>query len=501
MSLGGEEIVGIVVDNSTPTRARFVSSNPPPVGEYVTIEYPRGEVLGLVERVGTRSFTLASLAGTYDPVLLEKLSSSQGAGDVYFECSARLLGDTERLEIPRLPPLPGSRVKLAPTDLLKRFFGGPDPYYVSIGVLASRPDVEVKVSVNKLVTRHTAVLAVTGAGKSNTVAVIVDGLAKIGGTVLILDFHGEYAASDIAGSRLKVIEPTLNPWHLSVAEFMVLVGIEPHYYNQERIFRKALEEVRKSGRGPFLEELLSAVEKVRTRRREESAAAAAVANKIEALIEKYGETIIRDDAVDPAAALEIGHVNVLDLSQIDEEAADVVVSHVLRQLLHERKKHKMGARSRVPTPVLVVVEEAHILAPRDGNTLSKYWLSRIAREGRKFGLGLMLVSQRPKALDPNILSQANNLIVLRIVEPSDQRHIQEASESLSEDLVEQLPSLNTGEAVVVGPFVKLPALVKIYKYRGKLGGTDPDVVREWMKATAHQRAEYAIEDPDYESLL
>jgi DNA helicase HerA-like ATPase len=136
-------------------------------------------------------------------------------------------------------------------------------------------------------------------------------------------------------------------------------------------------------------------------------------------------------------------------------------------------------KSQVPYPVLVVLEEAHILAPRDDETLSKYWLARVAREGRKFGIGLMIVSQRPKGLDPDILGQANNLIVLRIVEPSDQRHVQEASESLTSDLVEQLASLNTGEAVVTGPFVRVPALVKVDKFPGRLGGSDPDVVAEW----------------------
>ncbi|KSW12253.1 ATP synthase [Pyrodictium occultum] len=473
-------LLGFVVDNSTPIVARFVSSNPPPIGDYVLIEYPGGALLGLVEQVGTRSITLNALPGIYDPAIVEKLSGEMSEDDVFFECTARLLGDVDTLRMPRLPPLPGARVYQAPSELLQRVFGGKEPYRLRLGVLASRPDVPVYVDVNKLVTRHTAILAVTGAGKSNTVAVVVDRLVRIGGTVVIFDFHGEYLGSSLGG-RVNIIEPVLNPRRLSTSELMVLLGVEQRYYKQERILRRALKQVQETGeeeRGGFLETLARAVEHVSRRRNEDTSAAAAVVNKIESLQERYGD-IIRDDAVDPVSRIRPGYANVIDLSRVDRDAADAVASHVLRILLAERKRHRLTGSSQVPYPVLVVVEEAHILAPRDEETLSKYWLTRIAREGRKFGLGLMLVSQRPKGLDPEILSQANNMIVLRIVEPSDQRYVQAASESLSDDLVAHLPSLNTGEAVVVGPFIRIPALVRIDKYPGKLGGSDIDVVAEW----------------------
>ena len=478
---GLEKPLGFVVDNSTPVVARFVSSNPPPVGDYVVIEHPDGIVLGMVEHVGTRSITLNALPGVYDPAIVEKLSAEMGDEDVFFECTARLLGNVESLRMPRLPPLPGARVYRAPSNLLERVFGGKEPYWIRLGVLASRPDIPVYINVNRLVTRHTAILAVTGAGKSNTVAVIVDRLVRYGGTVLIFDFHGEYVGSSLGG-RVNVIEPMLNPRLLSIAELMVLLGIEQRYYNQERVLRKALAKLKEAGseeKGGFLDTLASIVEHMAHRRREESTAATAVVNKIESLRERYGE-IIRDDAVDPVSRIRPGYANIVDLSRVDRDAADAVVSHMLRIVLAERKRHKLTGSSQVPFPILIVVEEAHILAPRDEDTLSKYWLARIAREGRKFGVGLMLVSQRPKGLDPDILSQANNLVVLRIVEPSDQRYIQAASESLSDDLVAHLPSLNTGEAVVIGPFIRIPALVRIDKYEGCLGGADIDIVAEWQ---------------------
>ena len=131
-------------------------------------------------------------------------------------------------------------------------------------------------------------------------------------------------------------------------------------------------------------------------------------------------------------------------------------------------------------PVFFIIEEAHILAPNKRDSTSKYWIQRIAREGRKFGLGLCLVSQSPKSVDAETLSQANNMIILRLVEPKDQRHVQTASESLSEDLVKQLPSLNIGEALVLGLMTKVPTLVKINEFKGRQRGGDLNIIEQWQ---------------------
>ena len=88
------------------------------------------------------------------------------------------------------------------------------------------------------------------------------------------------------------------------------------------------------------------------------------------------------------------------------------------------------------------------------------------------------------------------MIVLRMVEPTDQRHVQQASEALSDDLLAQLPSLNVGEAVVLGMMVRAPALVKIDLYPYKPAGGDIDVVSEWSKKTASlEELEDLIEKP------
>ena len=140
------------------------------------------------------------------------------------------------------------------------------------------------------------------------------------------------------------------------------------------------------------------------------------------------------------------------------------------------------------------------MAPQNRKTESKLWISRIAREGRKFSVGLCMVSQSPKSLDSDALSQANNMIILRLVEPTDQSHVQRASESLSDDLIAQLPSLNIGEAIVLGLMTRIPTLVKIDEFKGKISGGDMNIVEEWSKSLKKKKEILEEQKREYEEL-
>jgi DNA helicase HerA-like ATPase len=107
----------------------------------------------------------------------------------------------------------------------------------------------------------------------------------------------------------------------------------------------------------------------------------------------------------------------------------------------------------------------------------------VAREGRKFGIGLGIVSQRPRNIDPNVLSQMGSLAIMKIVQDDDQQQIASAAESLSKDLLSQLPSLNIGDAVLIGQWVNLPAIVHVDEVKGKTAGSDLNAVVEWSEST------------------
>lgn len=487
-----KDCIGTCIGESSPTQAMFISKSMPRSGEYVTLGYEGKKVLGMVEGLVRGS---PSISGDIlDPNIVEKILRFEGEEEQYIRGNVKLLGEVETLEIPKIPPPPGTKINRADSAALQKIFGNGN---IKLGRLISHPDVEVFVDGNKMISRHLAVLAITGAGKSNTVSVIVDGILKLNGMPVIFDMHSEYANAQFSG--LKKISPKLNPIYLSADEFKILVDVGKEAYVQERYLRKAYSAAKekiREGSKEFIAEMISALEEVQASEEDftqsERNALVGVINKIEDFESKY-RGLVNPHVGDVLDEFEQGAANVMDLGSVDEDYADVIVSHVLRKILFKRKNKKIP-------PVFCILEEAHILAPAFRSTLSKYWIDRIAREGRKFGVGLCLVSQRPKSLDSNSLSQANNTIIMRLVEPSDQRHVQQASERLSDDLLSQLTSLNIGEAVVLGLMTKIPALVKIDKFEGKLSGGDPDIIGEWQSAARGRKEKVEKEKKEVDEL-
>ena len=133
-------------------------------------------------------------------------------------------------------------------------------------------------------------------------------------------------------------------------------------------------------------------------------------------------------------------------------------------------------------PVFIILEEAHVFIPKDHDTAAKYWAAKIAREGRKFGVGLGIVSQRPRSVDLNILSQMGSFAIMKIIQEDDQRQIASATESTSRELISQLTSLNVGDAVLVGQWTNLPSMVHVEEVKEKKMGADQSATKAWIKA-------------------
>ncbi|MGC9517948.1 MAG: helicase HerA-like domain-containing protein [Methanomicrobiales archaeon] len=477
-----DKIIGRCVGETSPTMVSFVSKKMPKVGEYVSMEYDSKIVLGMIESLIRGSVSITN--DIYDPQTIEKIREIEG-DDHYIKGRIRILGDISDLKIPRTPPPPGTEVEIANSQVLKEIFKV-EYAPLKLGNLITQEEVEVEIDINKMVTRHLAILAMTGAGKSNTVAVVVDGLLKKNGSVLIFDMHSEYVKTEFMHGQVNPIKPLLNPLYLEFYEFKKLARIPDNAYVQERYLRKAYKLAKKSIRESLtthndflhvIEEQLNSWINDENFENKDKKSVTDVANKLEYMKDRYGN-ILDMNAPDIIDKLELKTANVIDLGSVDEYASDVIVSHVMRKVLKSRKNYLRDGEG-LNFPIFSIIEEAHILAPNSRHTESKRWISRIAREGRKFGVGLCLVSQSPKSLDSDSLSQANNMIILRLVEPTDQRHVQMASESLSDDLISQLPSLNIGEAIVLGLMTKIPTLVKIDQFTGKTAGGDLDIVGEW----------------------
>ena len=413
----------------------------------------------------------------------------------------KILGDVnDNLRLPRTPVLPGTEIELADAEILKEIFKVTNP--IKLGSLVNQSDVAVNVDANPILSRHLAILAMTGAGKSNTVSVLIDQLLGYNVPVFVFDMHGEYKGAEFPNGNVNVIKPKINPTYMSFLEIKKLVNIPSNAYLQERYFRKAFKIARKQIEDGTAHEknflkLMYDILEIDSLEEGADKKIVDVMNKIDDSMDKYSN-LFDQNTGNILTSIKKAHVNVLDLSQVDEAVASVLVSHILRNSL---KRSKMAAHSGnkeelLDNSVFYILEEAHILAPNKRDSDSKRWIQRVAREGRKFGLGLCLVSQSPKTVDHDALSQMNNMIILRLVEPEDQRHVQSASESLSQDLINQLPSLNVGEAIVLGLMTKVPTLVKIDKFQGRTHGDDMDIISHFKDSAKREAEEIERQDEE-----
>ncbi|MDK2869313.1 MAG: double-strand break repair helicase HerA and related ATPase [Pyrococcus sp.] len=535
-----EEFVGIVRGEASFTSYEF-SINPSAnvsFGEFVVTKNRDGDlVLGTVRHVKNVNWLLSSVKSNFNSLALdiEEYGESLGENEEVV-ATVRILGKIEGNELVpnRVPIRNGEYVYKASDDLLQMIYGNDG---IEIGTLLLRPNVRIKLDVNELVSRHFAVLAVTGAGKSNAVAVIIKGIVEdVGGTVVVLDPHGDYVNLRLPETGIdlvNIIDGKIRIEDLDPEELADLIGISSSAQIQRHFLSLAWETVKHKnqslGGESLLEALLDLLNEWISRKTikywsekegrmksedlksERIETIRGIIFRIRRFLRNYGNIVTSENLV---AAIKPGMVNVIDLSPLDENQMKVVVGKFLEAVFEKRVEYEMARKrfeketskkkrdeyeeimteieSKYPAlayPILVIVEEAHIFAPQGEENDAMRIMGRIAREGRKFGVGLGVVSQRPSKLNEDILSQMNTKIILRIVNPRDQEYVLKASEQLSKDLMDDIAGLGKGEAVIVGQAIKLPALVRIYNFKelrgkagtGQYGGEDIGILDRWNK--------------------
>ncbi len=197
------------------------------------------------------------------------------------------------------------------------------------------------------------------------------------------------------------------------------------------------------------------------------------------------------------------HVTIFNLSGLRREVQDHLVNNILTRIFNARVRYKRGFKGeKYPYPIVIVLEEAHRFAPpkTHEDTWSREIISKIAAEGRKFGVFLVAITQRPSKIDSDLLSQCQSQIISRIVNPRDQEAVRDASEQLSQDLLDNLPALNPGEVVVVGPLAPAPIMIRVRDRVLDYAGADIDVVREWG-SVVRRKTETAKIISDLENII
>jgi hypothetical protein len=187
-------------------------------------------------------------------------------------------------------------------------------------------------------------------------------------------------------------------------------------------------------------------------------------------------------------------VTILDLSGIPSEIMTSISGTLLKivyDALFWGQNLKNGGKEQ---PLLIVLEEAHNYLKSGGESISSKAVQSISKEGRKYGVGLLLVTQRPSELDETVLSQCGTIIALRMNNSKDRSHIRSAIQDELQTMVDLLPSLRTGEAVISGEGVKIPSRVQFYKLANATKGSDPIPSEKWMD-------ENNITMADYDNLL
>lgn len=186
----------------------------------------------------------------------------------------------------------------------------------------------------------------------------------------------------------------------------------------------------------------------------------------------------------------VGKITILDFSDIPSEIM-VSTSGSLLSIVYDAlfwgQNLCIGGKQQ---PILIVLEEAHNYLKAGLSNIASRTVQKIAKEGRKYGTGLLLVSQRPSELDETVLSQCGTMVALRMNNSQDRAHVQNAMQDELQSMADLLPSLRTGEAIISGEGVKIPSRVQFYRIENAVKSSDPDVADCWSRQPESNSQQY-----------
>lgn len=463
---------------------------------------------------------------------------------------------------------------------LWRIYGATGKGYVDVGSLSSAEKVRVRVSIERLVTRHAAILGSTGAGKSTTVASLLRSLVRSSGEqnstypsarILLLDIHGEYGTAlgelarvfKLAAENKKGEHALAIPyWALEASSLLGFLFGSLTDAQSLAVLDKVLEYKTKSlasGAYQGLSEQSLTVDspvpfslkklwydliepEVRTysdtartqpaliergdaetltppkyqpptstnsppfinpgalglRRQLMTLRSRLLDRRYDFLLHPgvWEPNIDGKSGSDLDALLQnwLGHekpITILDLSGVPSEALTRLVGSILRVIYEAMFWSRDLPEGAVRRPILMVMEEAHRYLSPESAGGAKEIVQRIVKEGRKYGMGAMIVSQRPSEVDETILSQCGTYFALRLSNPSDRSKVQGTLPDSMAGLMDMLPVLRTGEVVVVGEAAQLPVRCRISlpEEKARPNSMDPEVVESW--SAERKKEDYA----------
>ncbi|WP_272533850.1 ATP-binding protein [Providencia sp. PROV212] len=515
------------------------------IGSFVRIPIGFNNLFGIISQVGASA----------SPLEIDDISQANSRW-----LRIQLIGEAQRNGIferglSQYPTI-GDNVHLVSEKELKQIYGQPDEgYFVKIGNISNADSIPALIDINKLITRHSAVVGTTGSGKSTTVASLISALSDPikypSARIIMIDLHGEYGRSLKDRANIYKINADTNPlmeekelyipfWALNFDElsevcFGGVTSEKERNILLERIQKVKVESLQAQPREGANHDTLSADSpipfnlhslwhqlytetfgtyiKTPDKKALESLAyetlddgtelkgcyLSGIAPIFKNVSNEAGGTKINylpsplslgkqlqvlgaklriprydflfkpgpwSPSVDGEVEKDLDElmkgwigekpVTILDLSGVPSDILQTIIGAVLRILyeaLFWARNLSQGGRHR---PLLIVMEEAHNYLSSQNDSMASRLVKRVVKEGRKYGIGSMIVTQRPSEIDPTILSQCGTFFALRLNNSSDRSHITSAMSDNLDGLTSMLPILRTGECIVLGEAVKLP---------------------------------------------
>ncbi len=469
------------------------------------------EVVAQVERVISAS---QALSKELEYSVIEKIIEA-GLTDRKVWGKARILGfltENGDLQQPKKAVMPGKPVYIAPAGLLEKLYSYPANEAINVGYLITRTEVPVSLSI-KGFRRHLAIIAQTGSGKTYLSGVIVEELLKKGGTIVILDPHADYVfisrTSDNKRHELSdritvfrnpastgryTIEEVgkVEPYEicfsdLSLDEICLISGIRSDYTNIVSGLGVAFQQL-KADREIFQpEDLLERLGQADGWAGVDQKIINGAKDATKYLAKVVKMRVFTSSSTNMDKMLRPRHLSIVDLSGLDDEVSDYIGYKILSEI------YEKVVSGSFEYPVFLFVEEAHRFIPAQGSTYSSSVIKKIAAEGRKFGVFLVLITQRPFKIHSDALSQCNSQIIMRLTNPQDQNAVASSSERLGQTLLDDLPGLNKGEAVIVGEMTRAPIMARVRKRSTKEGGSDIDIMSK-LSAAIEKANEETVEN-------
>ncbi|HIH25084.1 TPA: DUF87 domain-containing protein [Candidatus Woesearchaeota archaeon] len=454
-------VLGTIVGKCTTREFTFEIQNETKVFEYLKV-YHRvfGDVLSQVTEITTtrdESTAHCEIIGYRDP---------EGA-----------------IKSVRIPFDVGSQVERADDEFIRQIIKLGSEHGAYIGKLEGR-DINVHLDLRKILTKHVAVLAKSGAGKSYSVGVLIEEVLEKGVPLVIIDPHGEYATLSQPNTSREDVE-RMRAYGVEAKGYKVNEYGDPNVTSGKQLKlsnrmtqQELVQMIPAKLTGAQIGILYAALRNIEqvsfdaviaSLGTEESNAKWGLINILEHL-QTYN--IFSSDPTPYDEIVNPGVCSIINLRGIPAEIQAIIVYKLTKDLFELRK---LG---RLP-PFFLVLEEAHNFCPERsfGETTASKTIRTIASEGRKFGLGLCVISQRPARLDKSVISQCTTQLILKVTNPNDLKAISASVEGLTADAEKEIANLPIGTSLVTG-IVEVPLLVNIRPRRSLHGGHSVDILSE-----------------------